>query len=183
MANYNNMQSDVAKNNTGNKWVVPNVKDTMTIEELLSNRDLLFIFQEFWSEKLSEQTGGLFSGDKRGAQNISSILDYQAGQIEDYNAVIEAAYPGFSGYYPAKPEVCAFGVEAEPACKEAIRLQAAANVLTFQTSPPGTYLDPVTGEPVTPATTGGNDYGLYVLIALTALVGYKVLFKKKTAAA
>lgn len=159
MANYDSLRQDVVSNNTNQKWVVPNVKADMSLHDLLYNRDLLFVFNEFWAQKAAEQTGGPFSGDKRALTNIMAIMDYQNLQIEQYTAVIEEKFPGYSAYVPETPTACTYGNEAEPACKDAVKAQAAYYISEMQkyyaSNPPGS--EPVnndTGEPAKASNTG-----------------------------
>jgi hypothetical protein len=183
MANYDEMRQDVLGNNTNQKWVVAPVNDAMTLEQMLANRDTLYIFNEFWVEKLGEQTGGVFSGDKRAMTNISAILDHQDNLIKDYDERIEALFPGMSAYYPERPQVCTYGLEAEPACKDAIKAQALETIEILKNLPPGSYIDPTTGEVVNVTDGEGKDYALPLLVFLGIIFTGKILFKKKRQAA
>lgn len=170
MANYNELRSQVVSNDTSQKWVVPNVKEDMSLHDLLYNRDLLFVFNEFWANKAAEQTGGAFSGDKRALSNIMAIMDYQNLQIEQYTEAIEKKYPGYSAYVPEVPTVCTYGYEAETVCKDAVKAQAAYYISEMEkyytNNPPGS--EPGTGEPAT--TEKANNTGLWLIAGFTALV-------------
>ena len=185
MANYDDMRKDVVSNNVSNKWVVPPVNETMTLETMLTNRDTLYIFQEFWIEKLAEQKPGLFSGNARAITNISAIMEHQENLINAYNETVETLHPGMSAYYPDKPMECTYGQEGESACKIAINEQTKHTIALLENLPPGSYIDPTTGEVVNAGDTGQNkpDYALYILLALGGVIVYKTFFKRKQRAA